>query len=104
MFALWSGGINRESFLVLFSKKERASLLPARQPHDEAGADDIAVGVAAVFRADAAFQSLDDLPADGEAEAGVLAEAFVLGAFGIEAVEDVFELGVGDARARHPPR
>ena len=44
------------------------------------------------------MQRLDDLPADRQAQAGVLPEALALRPFRVEAVENVLQVGIGDAR------
>ena len=54
-------------------------------------------GVAPVLGADAAVQRLDDLPADRQAQAGMLAELLALRPLGVEPVEDVLQLGLGNA-------
>ena len=52
--------------------------LSLRQAHDEAGAGDLAGGIPLVLRPDRAFQRLDDLPADRQAQAGMLAEPLAM--------------------------
>src|SRR6185437_10427869 len=69
------------------------------QPHDEPCAEHAAGGVAAVLGTDAPAQRLDDLPADRQAEAGMLAETLALRALRIEPVENMLEPILGDAGA-----
>lgn len=51
----------------------------AGQPHHEAGAADRPGRIHAVLGEQAAAQGVNDLPADREAESGMLAEVFGLG-------------------------
>jgi hypothetical protein len=59
----------------------RGAASGGRKLHDEARAEDPAVQVAPVLRADPPAQRLHDLAGDGEAEAGMLAEALAARAF-----------------------
>src|SRR5208283_763871 len=56
----------------------------AGQPDDDARANDAATFVAPVLGTDAPLQRLDDLPADRQPEAGMLAEMLALRPLGIE--------------------
>ena len=72
------------------------------QPDDEAGAENAALAVGAlwgeaVHRADAAAMRLDDLARDRQAEAGILAEALI-GPIGIKTLENALEGIGGNAR------
>lgn len=71
----------------------------ARQADHEAGALHVAIGIHAVFSTDGAAQGLDDLLADRQAQAGMLAEILAARPLGIKAVENVVELGLRDAGA-----
>src|SRR6266581_8122013 len=70
-----------------------------RQLDHEASAEDAALGIPAVLGAHDPMVGLDDLLGDGEAEAAVGAEFLARGPLAIEAVEDRFELTVGNAGA-----
>ena len=69
-----------------------------RQSDNEAGADQAAIDVAAVLGADAAAMCFDDLLGDGEAEPGMGPEFLAGRTLAVEALEDRFELALGDAR------
>src|SRR5260370_36486955 len=70
------------------------------KPHDKPRADHAAVGTAAILGANGAAMRLDDLLGDGETEAGMGAELLARRPLAVEALEDRFELVLGDARAR----
>jgi hypothetical protein len=66
---------------------------------DEPRADDAAVRAGTVLGADIAAMRLDDLPGDGQAEAGIAAEGRALGPGGVEPLEDRLEIVRRDAGA-----
>ena len=69
------------------------------QTHDKACAFDDAVIADNILGRDSAPMRLDDLFGYGQTQAGMGAEFLAFGTFGIEAVEDVFFLAGGNARA-----
>src|SRR5258708_33226062 len=69
-----------------------------RKPNDESRADHAAAGPAPVFGADRAAVRDNDLPRDRQAETRMGAEFFTLGAVAVEALENLLEFVVGDAR------
>src|ERR1700744_4104122 len=84
---IWTAGSVRTGVIRLWFLY-RNDTLDDWKPHDEPSAQDTAGGGAAVFGGDLAVQGLDDLPADRQTKAGMLAEALAFRAFGVEAVED----------------
>ena len=70
-----------------------------RAPRTIGGSPGFAGRTRPVLGDDAAVVRLDDLLGDRQAEAGVLAEGLLLGAVGVEALEDPLELVGADARA-----
>src|SRR5258708_19310809 len=70
------------------------------KPHDKPRADHAAVGTAAILGANGAAMRLDDLLGHGETEPGMGAHLLAPRPLAVEALEDRFELVLGDARAR----
>src|SRR4051812_49228391 len=69
-----------------------------RQADDEARPEDAAIAVAPVLGRDLAAQGFYDLPADRQPQPGMLPKALAARTFRIKPVEDVFQVGIGDAR------
>ena len=78
----------------------RSVLAFGRQGDGEARAPDLArLGAGNVLGGQRAAMRLDDLPADRQAEAGILAERLARRPVGVEALEDAVDVVGADARA-----
>src|SRR5689334_15723527 len=77
----------------------RLGILYHWQPNDEARAEHAPGAVTAILGGNLAVQGLDDLPADRQAKARMLAELFSGRSFGVETIENVLQVGIRNAGA-----